>query len=84
METAGMTIDLEADRELTLKNVKNLVSKIATKAYRGDIAEAWRVEVHERFSVTGIDEVRSTWRLAQITKLQAAMRDRLLEAYKHD
>jgi superfamily II DNA or RNA helicase len=83
IDDSPIDIDSESSKELHLRNVKNIVEKIARFHYGGEIGQAWVEEVHRPYYVTSIDEIRGTWKASQIKELERSMRDRFLEVLTH-
>lgn len=76
-------VDCESNKELIIRNINNIIQKIARFRYEGNIGEAWVREVHEPCGVLSMDEVRGTWRASQMQQLESRLRNRLLEVLSH-
>jgi len=69
-------------RHLAWKNVDRKISIIARHFYEGDISAAWTNEVHIPFNAKA-DEIKSTWKLSEITKLHDSLKTRIIEGFKN-
>jgi hypothetical protein len=65
-------------RQLAWDNINRKIRTIATHFYGGDIAAAWVNEIHDKFG-TNADEIKSTWRVAQIKELHDHLKNRIAE-----
>lgn len=74
-----ISLDCEANKELLIRNVGNMVLKIARFKYGGEIGECWMREVHHPNRISSMDEIRGTWRAAQIQDLVDRLKSRFLE-----
>ena len=83
LNDSPINVDCESNKELLIRNVRNLVQKMARFHYGGSMGEAWVNEVHVPCGVASVDEIRSTWRASQIYELEQAMRTRLVEVLTH-
>ena len=78
LNVPGVSANHEEAKSLLLSNVNRKVSQIALHRYQRDYAAAWAREVHDRFGADML-EIRSTWRLEQISELDKALKARLVE-----
>lgn len=78
-----VALDADANKELMLRNVANMVVKIARFKYNGEISECWTREVHQPNEISSVDEIRGTWRSAQIQDLVERLKARFLEVLTH-
>lgn len=78
-----VSLDLDDCKEQRLRNVRNTICKIALHGYRNDVSAAYTQELHHRFNVNTLEEIRATWRLDQIATLETELRNRLREVLVH-
>lgn len=83
IDALPVSLDCEGNKELLLRNVNNIVGKIARFKYSGEISECWRREVHQQNGIETIDEIRGTWRAAQIQDLVDRLKTRFVEVLTH-
>lgn len=72
-------VSLGDQKELMLRNVCSLIEKIAERAYSGEVAASYKAELHHKYNVKSVEEIRQTWRLEQIGDLTTRLRSRLRE-----
>lgn len=79
MGDTAMVESLNDQRHLAWKNIDRKIRIIAMHFYGGDMASAWVNEVHDKFGVKA-DEIKSTWRVAQINELHEHLKNRIAES----
>lgn len=78
MGDTSLIESLNDRRQLAWKNVDRKIRMIASYFYGGDMASAWINEVHTPFGCNA-DEIKSTWRVAQINDLHNHLKTRIAE-----